>query len=30
VSAAHWLSVFEREAIEHVAALMEKIDERWP
>jgi hypothetical protein len=25
-----WLGVFEKEAIEYVAALMEKIDERWP
>jgi hypothetical protein len=25
----HWLGVFEKEAIEHVAALMGKIDERW-
>lgn len=26
----HWLDVFEDEAIEHAAKLMEKIDERWP
>jgi len=26
----NWLNVFEKEAIDHVAQLMEKIDERWP
>jgi len=26
----HWLNVFEREAIDQVFKIMEKIDERWP
>jgi hypothetical protein len=26
----HWLNVFQKEAIDHVVQIMEKIDERWP
>ena len=26
----HWLGVFGKEAVERAAALMAKIDERWP
>jgi len=30
MSKLHWLSVFEKEAIDQVVEIMKKIDERWP
>jgi len=30
MSKKHWLDSLEKQAIEHVAQLAEKIDERWP